>query len=461
MNRGLLIYIAIALLAVFQASAATISASLGSYDTEIYSQDTVNIPVTITATNITGNIDVTLTPKTGLGCDTCTISESFTGSTNEQKTVTFTLTGTQTGNYNPPFVSISAISGSTQATPITSGSQISVVERPTWTLDLSASDSNIETSTQITLTLEITPTGTFQGVAADLTLPNDWTLVSGSDPRSIGTITGASSYQWTVRSGTSTGTKTVSVGVSATSPVKSSADNTESLSITVASNGSNGGSSDNDEIATQISSSAPNNVITTKNYLNAGITNWPITNADVPFTMLDINMKKAVTNKVNLSVTKLLTADPGIPSFNGKTFAYLEVKTEGLLESDINDVKIKFKVPKQWLTDNNIAQNDIRLYRYVNNAWQELPTTAASSTDDMINFIATSPGFSYFVIAELPKPAPEPIKETAPVGPEDDVQIQDSAGQNKKSTVWIIVALVIVLVIITSYIILKKKKSTP
>ncbi len=215
------------------ARASSISLSLSSYDSEIYKYGTVNIPIVVTASNISGNAEITLTPRTGLSCDTCTQSYTFSGGTNEQGTVTFTLTGTQTGTYNPPFISISASSGSTTATPLTTGSAVTVVERPTWTKSFTASSSTINTSSQVTVTLTLTPSGTFEGVVADLTIPGGWTLVSGADPRTIGTISGESSYQWILSSDTSTGSKTVSVAISATNPSESSSENTESLSITV------------------------------------------------------------------------------------------------------------------------------------------------------------------------------------------------------------------------------------
>ncbi|OGJ19013.1 hypothetical protein A3K73_07725 [Candidatus Pacearchaeota archaeon RBG_13_36_9] len=216
------------------ASAASLSLSLGSYDSEIYTQETVNIPVIVTASNVTGSTDVTLTPKDGLSCSTCTLSYTFTGASSEQGTVTFTLTGTQAGTYNPPFNSISAVSGSTTATPLSSGSSVTVVEAPTWTTSLEASDSNPSAGEEITLTLTITPSGTFEGVSADLTLSGSLTLVSGSDPRTIGTISGQSTYQWTISAASS---GTVSVAVIATNPTESAGDNTETVTLTVPGSG--------------------------------------------------------------------------------------------------------------------------------------------------------------------------------------------------------------------------------
>lgn len=216
------------------ASASSLSLSLGSYDSEIYTQETVNIPVTITASNITGSTDVTLTPQSGLSCSTCTLSYTFTGASSEQGTVTFTLTGTQAGTYNPPFTSISAVSGSTTATPLSSGSSVTVVEASTWTTSLEASDTTPSSGQEVTLTLTINPSGTFEGVSADLSLTGGFALVSGSDPRTIGTISGQSTYQWTV-SGTSSGT--ASVAVTATNPTKSAADNTETVTLTLAGSG--------------------------------------------------------------------------------------------------------------------------------------------------------------------------------------------------------------------------------
>jgi len=403
--------------------AGTISLSLGSYDSEIYNQESINIPVVVTCSNISGNVDVTLSPKTGLSCSTCTLSQSFTGATNEQATLTFTLTASQAGTYNPPFISISGSSGSTTATPISSGSQVSVVERPTWVLDFSASDETVDAGDEVTLTLSISPSGSFSGVAADLTLPSGWSLVSGTDPRSIGTLTGEASYQWIVKAGSSSGT--VRVGVSASDPSESASENTESISMSVSSagddlgddgdDGGSGGGGGGGGIST-ISESFSYSFDT----LNVGLTSITVNKQSIPFTSLDLSLIQNAQK--GYIIIKTLTSNPlsaQLGSGASGAYKYLSVDLSNLSQESISAVKIYFKVEKSWLLANNIAAENIALYRYTDK-WTELSTVKTNEDANYTYYSAVSPGFSYFAIAQ------KSVVSTAQPAPQEQ-QSQDSS----------------------------------
>jgi len=464
--------------------AGTITLSLGSYDSQIYNQGTLNIPVTVTSTNISGNVDITLAPKSGLGCSTCTISKTFTGATNEQQTATFTLTATQTGTYNPPFISIGAISGSTQATALTSGSQVVVVEQPTWTKDLSVSSSSITEGDSVTVTLTLTPSGTFQGVIADLTLPSGLTLVSGADPRTIGTISGASSTQWVVES-TSTGSKTISVGISATSPQKSASDNTKSVSVTVNavaeennSSSSSGGGGGGGAAGT-ITSYEDTKTLQT---LNAGVNTVTLKNALIPFTQFDMDLKNPFINKSVVLTVKLLKAGEQpvfAETLTGKVYNYLEVNKTNITDDAIKSVIINFKVPKSWFTQNNISFDGVSLYRYTGNKWVLLSTLVDRMDNTSVYFKATSPGFSYFAIAAKPAPGTAVARPTTTQTPnttatpssttpkvtidENETNtsgikyITNKDGTLPKTWVWTVVIVILALVV-GGYMFLRNRK---
>lgn len=389
-------------------SAGTISLSLGSYDTEIYKQETVNIPVTVTSTNITGTVNVVLTPKSGLSCSTCTLSASFSGGTNEQQTVTFTLTGTQSGTYNPPFVSIGASSGSTQATPISSGSTISVSEKPTWTKDFEASDTTINVDEQITLTLTVTPSGgSFSGVTADLVLPSGITLVSGNDPKNIGTVSGETSSQWIVKA-TSAGTKNVQVRLSSTSPQESASSNTETISITVSSTtpeedipaggaGGAGGGGGSGEILNFGN-------ITTSATMQIDNVNYSITELSVNVNSLVANAKVFITKKTSSNL------DSTIPRINGTIYQYLVLSSSQITDDNIESGEIKFRVDNQWITDKSLDKDRIFLLRYNGNNWIEEPLTLLYSDTEYTYYKAKIEYLGTFGIAYLPPVSLDYIK---------------------------------------------------
>ncbi|MCX6689202.1 MAG: PGF-pre-PGF domain-containing protein [Methanoregula sp.] len=66
----------------------------------------------------------------------------------------------------------------------------------------------------------------------------------------------------------------------------------------------------------------------------------------------------------------------------------------------INYADIMFSVNRAWLTEHALAPDDVVMLRYADNQWTELPTKLDHTTDEMSYYIATTPGFSYFAIAD-------------------------------------------------------------
>jgi hypothetical protein len=92
----------------------------------------------------------------------------------------------------------------------------------------------------------------------------------------------------------------------------------------------------------------------------------------------------------------------------GTVYSYLSVNTVNLANSNIQGATIKFRVPRSWITSNIIDISTLRLNRYVNGAWEALPTAQTSTDSDYIYFSATTAGFSYFAITASPAAAPAP-----------------------------------------------------
>jgi PGF-pre-PGF domain-containing protein len=74
----------------------------------------------------------------------------------------------------------------------------------------------------------------------------------------------------------------------------------------------------------------------------------------------------------------------------------------GFATSDnIEDPVIGFSVKKEWMEENGVSSDDIILYRYSDDAWNELDTSVLSEDDTSVHFESNTPGFSPFAIAAL------------------------------------------------------------
>jgi len=64
----------------------------------------------------------------------------------------------------------------------------------------------------------------------------------------------------------------------------------------------------------------------------------------------------------------------------------------------VDEIKLKFKVDKEWINDNNINQTKIYLLRYNDNRWRKLATIETGSDTEYLYYESTTPGFSTFAI---------------------------------------------------------------
>ncbi|WP_319507323.1 PKD domain-containing protein [uncultured Methanolobus sp.] len=99
---------------------------------------------------------------------------------------------------------------------------------------------------------------------------------------------------------------------------------------------------------------------------------------------------------------QVLSSSPeGVPSVSGNSYQMMsiDVGSEGTISSDSADnVKIHFKVSKQWIEDNNIDISTIRMTRYHGEQWNDLPTSQESEDDEYFYFYSETPGFSIFSV---------------------------------------------------------------
>ncbi|ADI75162.1 periplasmic copper-binding protein (plasmid) [Methanohalobium evestigatum Z-7303] len=100
----------------------------------------------------------------------------------------------------------------------------------------------------------------------------------------------------------------------------------------------------------------------------------------------------------------------------------ITVGSEGTVSDDNSDnLLIEFEVTKEWVEENNIDVDSIRLARYHSGEWHDLPTNKKAEDDELLHFTATTPGFSVFTVVgdeietvEEEKTEPEPETEPKP-----------------------------------------------
>ena len=156
-----------------------------------------------------------------------------------------------------------------------------------------------------------------------------------------------------------------------------------------------------------------------------------------------------------------------IPAPPKPVYSYLRIEVSAEPGS-IKYAKIKFKVSKAWMEENDIDESTVKLLRYTGTLWQELSTSMVGEDANYVYYEAETPGFSYFAVVgekktvgEEVSPAPseggavnktkevkqpETGKVTKPG--EENVKVKTRAG---RKTLILIIAAVIAAVCIAIY----------
>ena len=86
-------------------------------------------------------------------------------------------------------------------------------------------------------------------------------------------------------------------------------------------------------------------------------------------------------------------------------YSYFTIESENL-EGGLSSVNIKFWVDRAWIEQNNADLQTVKLMRYQDGAWQELPTQQSGADANAVYFSATSSGLSTFAIVAEQSPGP-------------------------------------------------------
>ncbi|NMB78152.1 MAG: PGF-pre-PGF domain-containing protein [Methanomicrobiales archaeon] len=175
-----------------------------------------------------------------------------------------------------------------------------------------------------------------------------------------------------------------------------------------------GGGSDSDDAGTTVTGQATGNKQPSSPQEEAGV---PVGGNSAVTSVLVIG-----TGIEDLIVTGFTQAGPGDNSPPpGDVYQYIAL-TAYHYES-IDGATITFTVPQAWLDEHHMTPQDITMYHSVNGQWVALPTTVVSTTNGIVTFTATSPGFSLFAIIGV-------AREDAATGERKIQTFSDVAGSS-------------------------------
>jgi PGF-pre-PGF domain-containing protein len=156
---------------------------------------------------------------------------------------------------------------------------------------------------------------------------------------------------------------------------------------------------------------------------------------DVGVSGLEFKFKRAVDD-VEITVEKQ-DSKPDSVSAVSDVYKYLKINSN-LLEADLEEARIKFKVPKTWITINALGDsNKIILNRYVNNQWVKLETLTAGIDGDDQKYEAITPGFSYFAVSVDKGLTSDTTIGTTNTGNEtEEAEVEPETAENEIKENW-------------------------
>jgi PGF-pre-PGF domain-containing protein len=175
----------------------------------------------------------------------------------------------------------------------------------------------------------------------------------------------------------------------------------------------------------------------------------------VPFTQIEFEALNDMTN-VEVQVRALTSAPSSTGTITYNAYSYLQI-VESFGEDDITNTKIQFKVPKVWLATESISNDNVALFRYNDDVWEEQETTITSEDSDNVYYEAVTTGFSYFAIGQLVEEVvEEETEEVVETEEEEEVVEEEITGDvvedleeeelvEKQSKVWIWILLLVVI----------------
>jgi len=187
-----------------------------------------------------------------------------------------------------------------------------------------------------------------------------------------------------------------------------------------------------------------------------------VNNGEIGFTEVSFTPGRDLYG-VWLGVERIESLPDNMIAPNKKVYKYVEVtKSIAFREGDIVNPTINFKIKKSWLSDNDFSNGNIALYRYVGDQWTQLDTTLGEDDGEYVHYVANTPGFSYFAIAQKGEEtvSVDDGETTVPVDQSEVVETPEEleSSEEKGYPLWVWIISAVVLIAIVALIIYRISK---
>jgi PGF-pre-PGF domain-containing protein len=136
----------------------------------------------------------------------------------------------------------------------------------------------------------------------------------------------------------------------------------------------------------------------------------PVKNGIIGITEIEFKAKDTMRGAW-VNVEKVDTLPKTVKTIPRRVYSNIKITENNVQKYLEGKAIIKFKVLKSWLAENEISSDNIALYRYKDDKWYGLSTTALSSDETYQHYSAETEGFSYFIIGEETPEKPAEITE--------------------------------------------------
>jgi PGF-pre-PGF domain-containing protein len=159
--------------------------------------------------------------------------------------------------------------------------------------------------------------------------------------------------------------------------------------------------------------------------------------------------------RVLAKVEVLNNAPQGVPSPSGNAFCLLSITvgSQGTVSGENADnIALSFRVNWEWVRENNIDSATIRIVRFYDGKWEDLPTTQLYDDGEMIYYTAQTQGFSIFgIVGDELKTVTDVAQPDAAAFAEEPVTSEEKKTPGFSSVLGL-------LVVSLAFLVLRKNK---
>ncbi|MFP4523799.1 MAG: PGF-pre-PGF domain-containing protein [Candidatus Woesearchaeota archaeon] len=206
--------------------------------------------------------------------------------------------------------------------------------------------------------------------------------------------------------------------------------------------------------------------------------------SDMSFAAMEVSVKAEVSN-ARIKVVEAVDAASRqeTSSFDGRLYRLFDIDHDDVSGDDISSAQLSFKVDKDWLEGEGVAEDEVVLFRYDGFEWDSLETEEVDENMTFVFYEAESPGLSTFLVGAegdddpssvtgnaVSENASEDVNESAAPGnesappqetaPEEDPYGTSSDASGGANPLWLGAGLLVVAAVVIGLVVqMKRRKS--